>query len=204
MHQRRNSTEEAMYPIYYVDATGQKPDASENRYLMRFAPGQLPPVNAFWSLTMYELPSSLLTANPLNRYLINSPMLPDLKKDADGGITLYVQKDSPGKDKESNWLPAPNGPFFTVMRLYWPKQDALDGTWKQPPLMAAAQDQETSSVTVTPETYIRAETDRSFLGGAMQAGGVNRFGHSPPPSVDQQLVVRMNKARRYSGTMNGP
>ncbi|NWK57465.1 DUF1254 domain-containing protein [Verrucomicrobiaceae bacterium N1E253] len=127
-----NSAEEAMYPIYFVDATGQKLDASKNRYSMRFAPGQLPPVNAFWSLTMYELPSSLLTANPINRYLINSPMLPDLKKDADGGITLYVQKDSPGKDKESNWLPAPNGPFFLVMRLYWPKQDALDGTWSPP------------------------------------------------------------------------
>jgi hypothetical protein len=131
-----NSAEEAMYPVYHVDAAGQKLDASKNRYSLRFAPGQLPPVNAFWSLTMYELPSSLLTANPLNRYLINSPMLPDLKKDADGGITLYLQKDSPGKDKESNWLPAPNGPFFSVLRLYWPKQDALEGTWKQPPLVS--------------------------------------------------------------------
>ena len=88
---------------------------------MRFPPGQLPPVNAFWSLTMYELPASLLYANPLNRYLINSPMLPSLKRDADGGITLYVQHESPGKDEESNWLPAPKGPFFSVMRLYWPK-----------------------------------------------------------------------------------
>jgi hypothetical protein len=69
-------------------------------------------VNAFWSLTMYEFPSSLLVANPLNRYLINSPMLPSLKKDADRGLTLYVQHDSLGPDKESNWLPAPNGPSF--------------------------------------------------------------------------------------------
>lgn len=129
-----NSKEEALYPAYFVDSTGGKPDASKNRYTLRFAPGQLPPVNAFWSLTMYELPASLLSANPLNRYLINSPMLPGLKKDADGGITLYVQHESPGKDKESNWLPAPAGPFFAVMRLYWPKPAALDGRWKQPPL----------------------------------------------------------------------
>ena len=86
-----NSKQEAMYPIYAVDANGQKLDAAQNRYTLRFAPGQLPPVNAFWSLTMYELPSRLLVANPLNRYLINSPMLPDLKRDAEGGVTLYIQ-----------------------------------------------------------------------------------------------------------------
>ena len=115
-----NSKDEAIYPVYFVDADHQPLDGA-NRYTLRFAPGQLPPVNAFWSLTLYELPSSLLYANPLNRYLINSPMLPDLKKDADGGITLYVQNESPGADKASNWLPAPKGPFFAVMRLYWPK-----------------------------------------------------------------------------------
>jgi hypothetical protein len=129
-----NSKEEAIYPAYFTDAAGKPLDGSASRYALRIAPGQLPPVNAFWSLTMYELPASLLSANPLNRYLINSPMLPGLKKDADGGITLYVQHESPGKDKESNWLPAPTGPFFAVMRLYWPKPAALDGTWKQPPL----------------------------------------------------------------------
>jgi hypothetical protein len=90
--------------------------------------------DAFWSLTPYELRASLLYANPLNRYLINSSMLPGLKRDADGGVTLYVQHDSPGADKEANWLPAPNGPFFVAMRLYWPKQGALDGRWKAPPL----------------------------------------------------------------------
>ena len=132
-----NSKQEAMYPAYIVDASGQKLDAAQNRYALRFAPGQLPPVNAFWSLTMYELPSNLLVANPLNRYLINSPMLPDLKRDADGGLMLYIQHDSPGKDKESNWLPAPTGPFLMFMRLYWPKPKALDGTWKQPPLQRA-------------------------------------------------------------------
>src|SRR6516164_3500314 len=79
----------------------------------------------------------LLVANPLNRYLINSLMLPDLKRDADGGVTLYIQHGSPGKDKESNWLPAPSGPFLMFLRLFWPKPEALDGKWKQPPLQRA-------------------------------------------------------------------
>ncbi|MGL4558597.1 MAG: DUF1254 domain-containing protein, partial [Afipia sp.] len=131
-----NAKQEAMYPAYFVDATKQKLDGA-NRYALRFAPGQLPPVNAFWSLTLYELPASLLYANKLNRYLINSPMLPNLKRDADGGITLYVQNESPGADKEANWLPAPKGPFFAVMRLYWPKPDALNGKWKAPTLARA-------------------------------------------------------------------
>jgi len=128
-----NSAQEAIYPTYLVDADGQKLDGS-HRYTIRFARDQLPPVNSFWSLTMYELPESLLTANPINRYLLNSPMLPDFVRDADGGITLHIQHDSPGKDKEPNWLPAPKGAFSVVMRLYWPKAAALDGTWKLPPL----------------------------------------------------------------------
>jgi hypothetical protein len=131
-----NSKQEAMYPLYLVDGDGQKLDGA-NRYTVRFAPGQLPPVNAFWSLTMYELPASLLSANPLNRYLLNSPMLPQFKRDADGGLTFYVQSDPPGPDKEANWLPAPKGPFFSVMRLYWPKDEALKGKWTAPPLKRA-------------------------------------------------------------------
>lgn len=131
-----NSKEEALYPAYFIDDQ-QKPLSGASRYALRFEPGQLPPVNAFWSLTLYQLPESLLYANPLNRYLINSPMLPSLKQDADGGLTLHVQNESPGPDRESNWLPAPKGPFFVVMRLYWPKPDALDGKWKAPPLKAA-------------------------------------------------------------------
>jgi len=129
-----NSKHEAMYPFYEIDASGQKLDASKNRYILHFGKDELPPVNAFWSLTMYQLPSSLLVANPLNRYLINSPMLPDLKRDADGGLTLYIQRESPGADLESNWLPAPNGPFMAALRLYWPKEEALDGRWKAPPV----------------------------------------------------------------------
>jgi hypothetical protein len=128
-----NSKQEAMYPLYFADADRQKLNGA-NRYAVRFAPGQLPPVNAFWSLTMYELPASLLSANPLNRYLLNSPMLPQFKRDADGGLTLLIQNESPGKDKETNWLPAPKGPFFMVMRLYWPKDEALKGKWTTPPL----------------------------------------------------------------------
>jgi hypothetical protein len=83
---------------------------------------------------MYNLPQSLLVANPLKRYLINSPMLPNLKRDADGGLTLHIQKDSPGAEQEANWLPAPAGPFWMAMRIDWPKEEALNGTWKQPPL----------------------------------------------------------------------
>ncbi len=129
-----NSKQEAMYPMYRVDADKQNLDASKNSYTLHFAPGQLPPVHAFWSLTMYDLPASLLVDNPLNRYLINSPMLPDLKLDADGGLTIYIQHVSPGTDKESNWLPAPDGPFWIATRLYWPKDAALDGTWTAPPM----------------------------------------------------------------------
>jgi hypothetical protein len=128
-----NSKQEAMYPIYSVGSDGQKLDGAK-RYTVRFAPGQFPPANAFWSLTMYELPASLLVANPLNRYLLNAPMLPQFKRDADGSLTFYIQNASPGADKEANWLPAPTGPFSLVMRLYWPKPDALEGKWKQPPM----------------------------------------------------------------------
>ncbi len=128
-----NSAAEAIYPTYLVDADGQKLDGS-HRYTIRFAKDQLPPVNSFWSLTMYELPASLLVANSLNRYLLNSSMINDFVRDADGGITLYIQHESPGKDKETNWLPAPKGAFIVTMRLYWPKPEALDGSWKLPKL----------------------------------------------------------------------
>lgn len=126
-----NTAAEALYPNSTHDAEGQ-PLTGANNYTFRFPKDQLPPVNAFWSLTMYELPQSLLVANPINRYLINSPMLPSLVPDRDGGYTFYIQNRSPGLDKEANWLPAPQGPFSLVLRLYWPKPDALNGTWKAP------------------------------------------------------------------------
>ena len=131
-----NAKQEAMYPFYAVDADG-RPLSGVNRYTLRFAPGQLPPVHAFWSLTMYRLPESLLVANPLNRYLLNSPMLPQFQRDSDGGVTFLVQKDSPGKDKEANWLPAPEGPFMAALRLYWPTQEATQGTWHEPSMQRA-------------------------------------------------------------------
>src|SRR5262249_53107787 len=105
-----NSEAEAVYPFTRNDANGIVLDGSKHTYQMTFAPGQLPPVNAFWSITMYDGRTQLLIDNPINRYLINSPMLPALAKNADGSITLYVQKASPGKDREANWLPAPAGP----------------------------------------------------------------------------------------------
>jgi hypothetical protein len=128
-----HSEAEAIYPSYYVDADGEKLDGA-HRYTLHFAPDQLPPVHSFWSLTMYEQPQSLMVENPINRYLINSTMLDDFVRDDDGGITLYLQHESPGEGREANWLPAPKGPFSAVMRLYWPKPAALDGTWSMPPL----------------------------------------------------------------------
>lgn len=141
-----NSKEEAMYPVYGVDESGQKLDGS-HQYTVHFAKEQMPPVHAFWSLTMYDMPASLLVANPIHRYLVNSPMLPQFVRDADGGITFYVQNTSPGADKEANWLPSPKGPFVVVMRLYWPEKPATDGEWKQPPMKKVA-----SQIITSPET----------------------------------------------------
>ncbi|WP_371916709.1 DUF1214 domain-containing protein [Pseudomonas sp. C9] len=119
-------------------------DGSKHNYTITFAAGQLPPVNAFWSVTMYDGKSQLLIENPINRYLINSPMLPGMKKNADGSLTLYLQKNSPGADKESNWLPAPNDRIYLVMRLYWPKTQAPSilppgkGAWSPPQIVKAS------------------------------------------------------------------
>ncbi len=129
-----NSAQEAMYPFYGVDADGTPLDGTNNNYTLHFDEGQLPPVNAFWSLTMCKMPKSLLVENPIDRYLLNSPMIPNFVKDQDGGITLYIQHESPGKAKEANWLPAPKGPVVTIMRLNWPKDATLDGTSKNSPL----------------------------------------------------------------------
>jgi len=131
-----NDAVEATYPMTKALADGEPLDGSKHNYTLTFAKDQYPPVNAFWSVTMYDGKTQLLIENPLNRYLINSPMLPDLKKNSDGSLTLYIQKDSPGKDRESNWLPAPDGPIYLVMRLYWPKTEAPsilppgEGTWR--------------------------------------------------------------------------
>jgi len=138
-----NDAVEATYPFTRTDAKGETLDGSKHNYTLTFPAGQLPPVNAFWSVTMYDGKSQLLIKNPINRYLINSPMLPGMKKNADGSLTLYIQKDSPGKAKEANWLPAPNDTIYLVMRLYWPKDTPPsilppgEGTWKPPGVVAA-------------------------------------------------------------------
>ncbi|WP_179039997.1 DUF1254 domain-containing protein [Rhizobium leguminosarum] len=136
-----NDAVEAMYPYTRTDSTGEPLDGSKHKYVLTFPPGQSPPVNSFWSVTMYDGKSQFLVKNPINRYLINSPMLPGMKKNADGSLTLYIQKDSPGADKEANWLPAPDGTIYLVMRLYWPKTEAPSilpagkGTWQPPGVM---------------------------------------------------------------------
>jgi hypothetical protein len=135
-----NNAAEAVYLLGRADATGQTLDGSKHNYTITFPKGSLPPVNAFWSVTMYYGDSQLLVENPINRYLINSPMLPDMKKNADGSLTIYIQHDSPGKARESNWLPAPNGPIYLALRMYWPKSATVDssilppgrGSWKPP------------------------------------------------------------------------
>ncbi len=129
-----NSNAEAMYPVLSVDADG-KPLSGENKYTLTFPAGGLPPVNAFWSVTMYKLPESLLVDNPINRYVINSPMLPNLTMNPDGSLTLYIQNSPPASDKQPNWLPAPPGPFTMFMRLYWPQDEATNGTWQAPKLV---------------------------------------------------------------------
>jgi hypothetical protein len=133
-----NSGVEAIYPTYVVDIEGAPFDASKNNYSMSFEKGEFPPVKAFWSLTMYDGKTQLLIDNPLNRYLLNSPMMDDFVMNEDGSLTLYVQKESPGKDLEPNWLPAPDGPFVVVMRLYGPKDEALEGKWVAPALVKAS------------------------------------------------------------------
>jgi hypothetical protein len=138
-----NDAVEAMYPMATHDAEGTLLDGSKHSYTVTFPAGELPPVNAFWSVTMYDGKTQLLIKNPINRYLINSPMLKNMKTNADGSLSLYIQNKAPEKALTSNWLPAPNGPIFLVMRLYWPKETPPsilppgEGTWKPPAVVPA-------------------------------------------------------------------
>ena len=140
-----NNAAEAVYPLGRLDKNGNTIDTSKNNYTLTFPSGQMPPVNAFWSVTMYYGKSQLMVENPINRYLVNTAMASQMKKNADGSLTIYIQKDSPGKDKEANWLPAPNDTAYLVMRLYWPKPatEALSvlpvgkGTWTPPGVVVA-------------------------------------------------------------------
>jgi len=127
-----NSAKEALYVMYARDANGDLVDASKHNYVVRLDANALPPVDAFWSMTMYNLPQQLLVDNSIDRYLINSAMLDSLKVNEKQEIVLYLQHESPGPELEPNWLPAPNGPFYGIMRLYLPKPEGLDGRWKRP------------------------------------------------------------------------
>lgn len=133
-----NSGEDAIYYGYFVDGHSYPLDAAKSNYELHFDKGHLPPAKAFWSLTMYDGKTQLLVANPLKRYLLNSTTLKSYKYGADGSLTLYVQKNSPGAVKEPNWLPAPDGPFYCVLRLYMPAPEVLSGDWKKPQMQAAA------------------------------------------------------------------
>ncbi len=128
-----NRPQDAVYPTSLKDGDGNAYDGA-NKYVMRFAKDQLPPVEGFWSLTMYD-GSYFFVPNPINRYSISARQ--DLKANPDGSVDLYIQKDSPGADKESNWLPAPAGKFILMLRMYWPNESnpsIIDGTWTIPPV----------------------------------------------------------------------
>jgi hypothetical protein len=127
-----NDAIEAYYPIGNSDAAGDALDGSKHDYVMRFEKGELPQVDAFWSMTMYSLPDQLMVANPINRYSIGDRT--KLRYGKDGSLTIYVQRDPPGKNKASNWLPAPDGPFSLQFRMYLPKPEALDPLYLPPPV----------------------------------------------------------------------
>lgn len=128
-----NTKEEAVYGSQQTSSDGKVLDGNR-KWLLRFEPGQLPPVDIFWSITMYTLPERLLVANPINRYSVGD-RTPGLKTGADGSLEIYLTSDNPGPDKASNWLPTPKGPFFFVARFYGPRSNLIDGSWTLPPLV---------------------------------------------------------------------
>jgi hypothetical protein len=131
-----NRPQDAVYPTSEHDAAG-KPYSGAHKYVMHFEKGQMPPVNGFWSLTMYNA-HYFFVANPLNRFTLSARN--KLKANPDGSVDLVLQHQSPGKDEESNWLPAPAGKFLLMLRLYWPKEtppSLLDGTWTIPEVKQA-------------------------------------------------------------------
>jgi hypothetical protein len=134
-----NLPEDAVYPMNLADETG-KPLDGANKYTLHFDKGATPPVNAFWSITLYDA-EGFQVGNSLNRFAVSSWM--PFKYNPDGSLDLYFQNDSPGAGKEANWLPAPKGPFNLTMRLYAPKSEALTGKWTPPPVI---QDQAPSVV----------------------------------------------------------
>ena len=123
-----NLKEDAIYPSAFLDAEN-KPLNGANNYVLHFDKGQTPPAQAFWSLTMYD-PEGYFVDNPINRYTLGDRS--KLKYNADGSLDIYLQHQNPGKDKEANWLPAPKGEFNLLMRVYWPKEEMINGTWLAP------------------------------------------------------------------------
>jgi hypothetical protein len=130
-----NSKEEAYYIAWDLDADSHAIDTGKNNYVLTFPAHQLPPVRAFWSLTMYDDENKQLVTNPINRYVINSSMLSSLKYNLDGSITIYMHRANPGDDKESNWLPAPDGKAYITLRMYWPQEEVFNGSWMQPEIV---------------------------------------------------------------------
>jgi len=125
-----NVPEDAIYPINLGDETG-KPLDGANSYTLHFDKNDMPPANAFWSVTLYD-PEGFQVANTINRFAVSSWM--PFKYNGDGSLDLYFQSESPGADKEANWLPAPKGPFNLTMRIYAPKSEALTGKWNPAPV----------------------------------------------------------------------
>jgi hypothetical protein len=130
-----NLPEDAVYPLEITDAAG-KPLDGANKYTLRFEKDAMPPVSAFWSVTLYDR-QGFQVANPLNRFAVSSWM--PFKQNPDGSLVLFIQNESPGKDNEQNWLPAPKGSFNLTMRLYGPKSDILTGRWNPPPVQPAGE-----------------------------------------------------------------
>ncbi|HEX7980488.1 MAG TPA: DUF1254 domain-containing protein [Gemmatimonadaceae bacterium] len=124
-----NLPQDAIYPIASVDGLGMQLDGLRN-YVLHFDKGEQPPVKGFWSVTMYD-PQYFFVENPLHRYQI-SPAQSPVKMNSDGSLDIYIQHQNPGAAKEKNWLPAPDGPFLLMLRMYWPEQSVVDGTWKPP------------------------------------------------------------------------
>ena len=130
-----NDAAEAYYPVGVSDTAGRPLGGSRHRYIMRFEKDAMPQVDAFWSMTMYGLPDQLMVANPINRYSIGDRTT--LRYAKDGSLTIYIQHESPGKKRESNWLPAPDGPFSLQFRMYLPKAEALDPLYLPSPVRVA-------------------------------------------------------------------
>jgi hypothetical protein len=120
-----------------VDNDGDSLNAAEHNYVLTFAAGELPPVKAFWSLSMYDGVTQLFIDNPLDRYLVNSAMTESFVFEDNGSLAIHIQNDSLDTNREANWLPAPDGAFYVTLRLYLPEQSVLNGEWPAPKLLKA-------------------------------------------------------------------